>query len=224
MAELGNHQGHSKGERQATQAAQKIPKNWEKLCEHLFLRLAYTIKEEDIPSVLYINSYQTQVVYAQGSQLTWAKTGAKQISTVGNDGKCAFTIMVSISNNGTLLPLQAIYQGYLKRSCPSQSALNYENCINAGFQFEHSNTKTYWSTHATMHSLIDNIIAFYFEQKKQELGLPQMQKTIWQIDVWSMHRSEEFHSWMKIHHSTIGLHYVPGGCTGLFQPCDVGIQ
>jgi hypothetical protein len=29
---------------------------------------------------------------------------------------------------------------------------------------------------------------------------------------------------MKIHHITIGLHYVPGGCTGLFQLCDVGIQ
>ncbi|KAG2055889.1 hypothetical protein BDR06DRAFT_981632 [Suillus hirtellus] len=202
MAELGNHQGHLKGGtkgilRWATRAAQKIPENWEELCEHLFLRLAYTIKEEDIPSVLYINSNQTQVVYVQDSQLTWAKTGAKQISTVGNDEKHAFTIM---------------------------SAPNYENCINAGFKFEHSNTKTYWLTHTTMHSLIDNIIAPYFEQKKQELGLPQMQKTIWQIDVWSVHRSEEFHSWMKIHHPTIGLHYVPGGCTGLFQPCHVGIQ
>jgi hypothetical protein len=69
----------------------------------------YTIKEEDIPSVLYINSDQTQVVYVQGSQLTWAKTEAKQISTVGNDEKHAFTIMVSISNDGTLLPLQATY-------------------------------------------------------------------------------------------------------------------
>ncbi|KAG1889402.1 hypothetical protein F4604DRAFT_1530825, partial [Suillus subluteus] len=98
-------------ERHATRAAQKIPGNWEGLCEHSFLRLAYTIKEEDIPSALYINSDQTQVVYAQGSQLTWAQTGAKQISTVGNDEKRAFTVMVSISNDGTMLPLQAIYQG-----------------------------------------------------------------------------------------------------------------
>ncbi|KAG2067099.1 hypothetical protein BDR04DRAFT_1028394, partial [Suillus decipiens] len=115
--------------------------------------------------------------------------GAKQISTVGNDEKHAFTVMVSISNDGTMLPLQAIYQGYSKGSCPSQSTLNYENCISAGFQFENSNTKTYWSTYATMHSLVDNIISPYFKQKKQELGLPQTQKTIWQIDVWSVHRS-----------------------------------
>jgi hypothetical protein len=211
-------------ERRATRAAQKTPNHWEDLCEHSFLRLAYTIKEEDIPSALYVNSDQTQVVYAQGSQLTWAKTGAKQVSTVGNDEKRAFTVMVSVANDGTMLPLQAIYQGSSKGSCPSQSAPNYENCINAGFRFEYSNTKTYWSTHATMHSIVDEIIAPYFERKKQELGLPQTQKSVWQIDVWSVHRSEDFRSWIKTHHPTIGLHYVPGGCTGLFQPCDVGIQ
>ena len=29
---------------------------------------------------------------------------------------------------------------------------------------------------------------------------------------------------MKINHPTILLDFIPGGCTGLFQPCDVGIQ
>ncbi|KAG2067100.1 hypothetical protein BDR04DRAFT_979044, partial [Suillus decipiens] len=43
-------------ERHVTRTAQKIPENWEDLCEHSFLQLVYTIKEEDIPSALYINS------------------------------------------------------------------------------------------------------------------------------------------------------------------------
>ncbi|KAG1793281.1 uncharacterized protein HD556DRAFT_1215993, partial [Suillus plorans] len=140
--------------RHTTWTAQKTPTNWEDLCEQASLRLAYTIKEEDIPSALYVNSDQTQVVYAQDSKLTWAKTGAKQVSTVGNDKKQAFTVMVSIANDGTMLPLQAIYQGYLKVSRPSPSAPNYENCMNTGFHFEYSNTKTYWSTHGTMHSIL----------------------------------------------------------------------
>ncbi|KAG1749220.1 hypothetical protein EDB19DRAFT_1629741, partial [Suillus lakei] len=178
--------------RRTTRAAQKTPTNWEDLCEKASLRLAYTIKEEDIPAALYINSDQTQVVYAQGSNLTWAKTRAKQVSTVGNDEKHAFTVMVSIANNSTMLPLQAIYQGYSKASRPSPSAPAYENCIKAGFLLEHSNMKMYWSTHSTMHSLVDEIIAPYFEQRKKELGLPHTQKSIWQIDVWSVHRSEEF--------------------------------
>ncbi|KAJ8592551.1 hypothetical protein M405DRAFT_686519, partial [Rhizopogon salebrosus TDB-379] len=200
-------------EHRATRAAQKTPVNWEDTCEQAFLRLAYTMKEEDIPTPLYINSDQTQVVYAQGSSLTWAKTGSKQVSTIGNDEKRAFTVVVSISNDGTMLPLQAIYQGSTKGSCPSTSSDRYDDSLNAGFRFEFSNTKTYWSTHETMHDLVDNIIAPYFDKKKRELGLPLTQKSIWQIDVWSVHRSKEFRTWMKNTHPTIILHYVPGGCT-----------
>jgi hypothetical protein len=49
--------------------------------------MAYQIKKEDVPSLLYINSDQVQVVYTQGAALTWLKTGSKQVSTVGNDEK-----------------------------------------------------------------------------------------------------------------------------------------
>ncbi|KAF9218271.1 hypothetical protein BS17DRAFT_181173 [Gyrodon lividus] len=30
--------------------------------------------------------------------------------------------------------------------------------------------------------------------------------------------------WMKEFHPTIVLQFVPGGCTSILQPCDVGIQ
>ncbi|KAG2130397.1 hypothetical protein DEU56DRAFT_705261, partial [Suillus clintonianus] len=93
---------------------------------------------------------QTQVVYAQGSNLTWAKTGAKQVSAIGNDEKRTFTVVISVANDGTMLPLQAIYQGHSKMSCPNPLAANYENCIKENFHFEFSNTKNYWSTQATM--------------------------------------------------------------------------
>ena len=186
--------------------------------------MAYSIKEQDIPSCLYVNSDQTQVVYAQGSSLTWAPTGAKQVSTVGNKEKRAFTIVISISNDGTMLPLQAIYGGLTKKSCPEPTSLHYDNCIKAGFKFEFSNTTTYWSTQATMQSLVNDIIAPYFMKKKAELSLLPIQRPLWQIDVWSVHRSQEFWTWMKKTHPTIILDYVPGGCTGQFQPCDVGTQ
>jgi len=75
-----------------------------------------------------------------------------------------------------------------------------------------------------MRDLVDNIIAPYFSEQKAKLGLPASQKSIWQIDVWSVHRSKEFRGWMKEHHPNIILHYVPAGCTGVFQACDVGIQ
>lgn len=59
-------------EQRATWVTQKLPDNWEQICEHAFLRIAYEIKEEDIPSKQFVNSDQTQVIYAQGSKLTWA--------------------------------------------------------------------------------------------------------------------------------------------------------
>ena len=40
----------------------------------------------------------------------------------------------------------------------------------------------------------------------------------------SVHRSEEFRGWMRTNHPNIILDFVPGGCTGIHQPCDVGIQ
>jgi hypothetical protein len=75
-----------------------------------------------------------------------------------------------------------------------------------------------------MHQLVDNIIAPYFEATKRELGLPPSQMSIWKIDCWSVHKSKEFLAWMKEHHPTITILFIPGGCTGLWQPLDVGIQ
>jgi hypothetical protein len=211
-------------ERRATRAAQKLPDNWEDLCKRAFLRIAYSIKEEDIPPELFVNSDQTQVVYAQGSKLTWAPTGSRQVTVIGEDEKRAFTVTVSVSNSGTLLPFQAIYQGQSSKTCPSESAPDYGSAKAAGFRFESSKTKTYWSTHETMHFLVEKILVPYFSEQKAKLGLPESQKSIWQIDVWSVHRSKEFRTWMKTHHPNIILDFVPGGTTGVWQACDVGVQ
>jgi hypothetical protein len=143
---------------------------------------------------------------------------------IGEDENRAFTVVVSVSNSGELLPFQAIYQGQTAKTCPSRSAPNYDEAKGAGFRFKFSKSKTYWSTHETMHSLVDNIITPYFAKQKAKLGLPESQKAIWQIDVWSVHRSVEFRTWMKTNHPNIILDFVPGGCTGLWQACDVGIQ
>ncbi|KIM89788.1 hypothetical protein PILCRDRAFT_94971 [Piloderma croceum F 1598] len=182
-------------ERRATRAAQKLPDNWEDLCKCSFFSIAYGIKEEDIPPELYVNLDQTQVVYAQGSKLTWAKTGSRQVTVIGEDEKRAFTVLVSVSNSGELLPFQAIYQGYSTKTCPAASAKDYDAATEAGFRFEFSKSKTYWSTQETMCTF----------------------KSIRQIDVWSVHRSQEFRSWMKAHYLNIIVDFVPGGCTPVWQ-------
>lgn len=68
---------------------------------------------------------------------------------------------------------------------------------------------TYWSTHEAMHNLVNEITAPYFEGKKKELGLPPSQKAIWQINIWLVHCSKEFHNRMKVNHQNIVMHYIP---------------
>jgi hypothetical protein len=200
-------------ERRATRAAQKLLDNWEDMCECSFFHIAYGIKEEVIPPELYINSDQTQVVYAQGCKLTWAKTRSWQVIVIGEDEKQGFTVLVSVSNSGELLPFQAIYQGYSTKTCPAASAKDYDAAKAAGLQFEFSKSKTYWSTQETMCTFIDEMLMSYLSKQKVRLGLPKSQKSIWQIDVWSVHCSEQFQNWMKMHHWNVILDFVPGGCT-----------
>ena len=102
--------------RKGTQAAQKKPNNWEEQCERSFLRKAWVIKDEDIPKELLINSDQTQVLFSPGDKISWAETGSKQVPVLGCEEKCAFTVLISVASNGTVLPMQVVYTGKTHRS------------------------------------------------------------------------------------------------------------
>ncbi|CAK5265356.1 unnamed protein product [Mycena citricolor] len=219
---LRNFMGFS--QQRATRAAQKIPENVDRILEIANLREALLVRDYNIPAALRVNSDQTQIVYQQGTKTTWSKRGAKQVNTVGMEEKRAFTLFPSIAADGTLLPMQAIFSGKTTASCPHKNAPRYDEASKLGFRFEPSGNGTYWSTHTTMHSFVDNILAPHFEDTKARLKLPETQYSLWKIDCWSVHRSDEFLTWMKASHPRILICFVPGGCTGLFQPLDVGVQ
>ncbi|OBZ66407.1 hypothetical protein A0H81_13643 [Grifola frondosa] len=183
-----------------------------------------TIRDEDILDCFIVNSDQTQCLYSAGNKLTYEKTGSKQVSVVGADEKRAVTIMVGVSMSGEVLPFQTIYQGADEtKSLPRPTSPGYAEAQQLGFRFEVSRTKTYWSTFRTMCSYVENILIPYFEKHKTRLSRP-LQKCIWMIDVWSVHRSLEFRTWIKTKYVWIIVIFVPGGCTPLLQACDVGIQ
>jgi DDE superfamily endonuclease len=211
-------------ERRSTRAAQKLPENLMSILLNAFLREAYVIRDYAIPAALRVNTDQTQTVYQQGTKTTWNPKGAKQVGVVGEDEKRAFTLVPSISASGRLLAMQAIYLGKSEASCPRKGAPHYDEAMNLGFKIKFSNTNNYWSTLQTMKDLVNEIIEPYFEETKKVLGLPLNQCTIWKIDCWSVHKSKEFMTWMEETHPTIILIFVPGRCTGVWQPLDVGIQ
>jgi hypothetical protein len=102
-----------------------------------------------------------------GNKTTWNPKGEKQVSTVGMDEKRAFTLVPTISASGELLPMQTIYFGQTAASCPNKKVLLYDEAKHLGFEFEPSKSGTYWSMQATMKSLVNNIIAPYFDGKKE---------------------------------------------------------
>jgi hypothetical protein len=210
--------------RRSTRAGGKIPSDSGVILRKAFLRMAYSVKTENIHSALMVNSDQTQLTLAQGCHLTYAPIGSKQVTTVGSEEKRAITVLVSLTNDGNLLPFQTIYKGSTVTSLPSKKAPGYTESVNTGFLMEPSKTATYWSTQATMKSFVTNILVPYFQRTKERLGLPEDQRSIWQIDCWSVHRSDEFLNWMGKNHESIIVDFVPARITGLFQPCDVGFQ
>ncbi|KAF8059060.1 hypothetical protein FPV67DRAFT_1379277, partial [Lyophyllum atratum] len=195
--------------RRSTRAGGKIPANHELILRKAHLRMAYSIKDESIESALVVNSDQTQTTYAQGCHLTYAPVGSKQVTTVGLEEKRAITVMVSLANDGTLLPFQAIYKGSTDASLPSSSARSMKEALDAGFLFETSKTATYWSTQETMKNFVEKILCPYYESVIKRDNLRPDQRRIWQIDCWSVHRSEEFMDWMGTNHPEIIVNFVP---------------
>ncbi|RDB29720.1 hypothetical protein Hypma_014168 [Hypsizygus marmoreus] len=211
-------------ERRATKAAQKLPENHEEVLHNAFLHEAAIIRDHAIPAALCVNTDQTQIVYQQGSQRTWNKKGVKQVATVGQEEKRAFTLVPSVSASGVLLPMQSVFHGKTHASCPGKKAACFNEALDLNYQQLPSKSATYWSTQETMRRLINEIIAPYFDGTKVELDLPLTQSALWKIDCWSVHKSNEFLTWMKTNHPNIIVSFVPSGCTSMWQPLDVGIQ
>jgi hypothetical protein len=131
---------------------------------------------------------------------------------------------VSISQSGIALPLQIIMEGKdPKRSLPKPNAPLMEEANRRGFRWD-LNPKTYWSDQNTMRLYISKILVPFFDAEKARLHLLPDHPAIAQLDVWSVHNSEEFRDWVRDTYPWLELHYIPGGLTGLFQACDVGIQ
>ena len=189
--------------RRATRPGKKTPENIEQVLTDAALHLTSTISEFGVLKFLIVNSDQTGVLYSAGGEETYDKIGSKQVEVIGMDEKRSFTLMVGISMSGEVLPFQVVYAGKTNRSLPTNSAPDYTKATKElGFLFESSGNESHWSTMKTMESYVTQILAPYFESHRQQHGLPT-QLCIWQIDCWSVCRSLEFHTWMRIHYPWI---------------------
>lgn len=61
----------------STRAGQKIPANADEALRKAFLRVAWVVKDKWIPSVLIVNSNQSQVMLAQECHITYMLLGTQ---------------------------------------------------------------------------------------------------------------------------------------------------
>jgi hypothetical protein len=207
--------------RRSTNAAQKLPVNAEDQCEWMVQRIAILAQQYSIPPALLVNCDQTGLHYIPKSRYTYNSKGSKDVSVVGEEDKRQFTAVVAVSADNELLPMQLIYPG----KPTSARALPETTCrqplADLGFQF--CQTVSHWSTLSTTKLYVETVIQPYFKKKIEELKLDfNTQHCILLVDVW--HRDKEFLEYMRTEYPLIKLVFVPGGCTGIAQPCDVFIQ
>lgn len=75
-----------------------------------------------------------------------------------------------------------------------------------------------------MRDLFNKMIRPAIDRIKQQRGLGPQAKAIVNMDVYKVHNSEEFLTWIKATHPDILLLYIPPGCTGKAQVCDLVIN
>ncbi|KAJ6574269.1 hypothetical protein B0H19DRAFT_1371411 [Mycena capillaripes] len=109
--------------------------------------------------------------------------GSKQVSVVGVEEKRAFTLVVTVADDGTLAPLQAVYVGSSKRSRPDVDVRGHQELAELGCKFVSSGTDTYWSNQQSMRDLVTDIIVPHLENTKRRLGLPPTQKSLYALDL-----------------------------------------
>ncbi|KAF9515806.1 hypothetical protein BS47DRAFT_1293384, partial [Hydnum rufescens UP504] len=196
--------------RTSTQAAHKLPDDWEKQCEDQFMRLSHYIKMFNVPAELVINADQTGVCLIPAGNKTWAPTGAKQVSTMAKEEKRQFTLMVASSAAGDMLPFQSIHKGKTVASLPLAKARARGESMGILWT---AGGDTHWSSLGAMQAWVDKVLVPYIQTTVQRLMLPKRQRAICYIDTWSVHRSNELSAWMKRKHPNIKVTFVPAGCT-----------
>lgn len=105
--------------RSTTQAAGKVPDDWDIQGYLLALRMCASIKELGTPPELMYNADQTGINLLTMSNKTWHPCGDKQVPGVGVEEKCQFTLMLCFTAAGDLVPFQIIFGGKTDRSTTS---------------------------------------------------------------------------------------------------------
>ncbi|KAJ7692093.1 hypothetical protein B0H17DRAFT_1061886 [Mycena rosella] len=200
--------------RKATRQARHIPEDAPSLIKRTFFRLRYAILTGRIPPELVVNADQAGNYLLPASGHTFHDRGAKQVDVVAKDEKRAYTMMLASTPAGDFLPIQA------------PTATTPQKLGDLSFPPLIVKKKgSHFSTLSTMEAWVRDVIApWRASVLRSRPDLDDDQLMIVYIDIYPVHIGQEFRLHIFSTYPYIILIFVPGGCTGLAQPADVGLQ
>ncbi|KAJ7173829.1 hypothetical protein C8R46DRAFT_1032050 [Mycena filopes] len=129
---------------------------------------------------------------------------------------------------GDLLPIQAVWAGKTGGSLPTKDAEMMQAAADRGFIFSTARSEKKGSHFSTIHTMRDWVEGVLVPWRAKIIesrdDLDEDQLMIAYLDIYAVHIGEEFRSLIFKEFPFIILIFVPGSCTGLFQPADVGLQ
>lgn len=161
---------------------------------------------------------QTGVHLVPSAKWTYECVNRSSVAVVGAEDKRQITACLASAMDGTMLPLQLIFQGKTDRCLPSSTPLALSARVDITCSPNH------WSSQQTMQRWVEMVLLPYTERAIHLHNLASNSKVLLVLDVWAVHKSEAFRIFLRTHHPHIHLVFIPANCTSKLQVADVALQ
>ena len=145
------------------------------------------------------------------------KNNKRVLAASASSEKAHITVVLATTAAGDILVLQVIFQGKTDRCHPVDAA---DTTDDYGWNITHS--ASHWSTAETMEEYVDKVLVPFAAKKRQDLHLPVDHPAVTILDLWTVHRTDDFINLLKSRNFLPV--FVPGGLTGEHQPQDVSFN
>jgi DDE superfamily endonuclease len=201
-----------------TTPASKLPEDWREQGVEMAKRIAFFMQTYKVHPSLVINMDQTGVHLAPVDNRTYESRGAKDVRLIGAEDKRQITVCIASSLDGDMLPPQLIFQGTTVQCHPPLTAAAEDAFVHL------THSENHWSNQETMQQYIREVIVPYAERMQLKHTLQNKSHIVLVLDVWAVHKSEEFRRFLRTSFPHIHLVYVPANCTSQLQVADVMLQ
>jgi hypothetical protein len=201
-----------------TTPASKLPDDWREKGVEMAKRIAFFMQTYKVHPSLVINMDQTGVHLAPVDSRTYECLGAKEVRLIGAEDKRQITVCIASSLDGDMLPPQLIFQGKTAQCHPPQTAAAKDAFVHL------THSENHWSNQETMQQYIREVVVPYAERMQLKHTLQNKSHIVLVLDVWAVHKSEEFRRFLRTNFPYIHLVYVPANCTSQLQVADVMLQ